>query len=161
MQVLGCKFQVSRFMIYLILHNIRSAYNVGAIFRTADAVGVNKIYIGGYTPTPENPKVAKTSLGAENSVKWEKYFNTWKLVEELKSNKIKVVALEQSKESQDYKKFKPKFPLAVVVGNEVKGISENILKRVDSTWHIPMRGKKESLNVMVATGVFLFDIIDR
>ena len=147
-------------MIYLILHNVRSAYNVGAIFRTADAVGVNKIYIGGYTPTPENPKVAKTSLGAENSVKWEKYFNTWKLVEELKSNKIKVVALEQSKESRDYKKFKPKFPLAVVVGNEVKGISENILKRVDSTWHIPMRGKKESLNVMVATGVFLYKILE-
>ncbi|MEK7564973.1 MAG: RNA methyltransferase [Patescibacteria group bacterium] len=147
-------------MIYLILHNIRSAYNVGAIFRTADAVGVAKIYIGGYTPTPENPKVAKTSLGAENSVKWEKYFNTWKLVEELKSKNIKVVALEQSKESQDYRKFKPKFPLAVVVGNEVKGISPNILKRVDSVWHIPMRGKKESLNVTVATGVFLYKILE-
>ncbi|MEK7629225.1 MAG: RNA methyltransferase [Patescibacteria group bacterium] len=147
-------------MIYLILHNIRSAYNVGAIFRTADAVGVSKIYIGGYTPTPENPKVAKTSLGAENSVKWEKYFNTWKLVEELKSKNIKVVALEQSKESQDYRKFKPKFPLAVVVGNEVKGLSPNILKRVDSVWHIPMRGKKESLNVTVATGVFLYKILE-
>lgn len=144
--------------IYLILHNVRSAYNVGAIFRTADAVGVSKIYIGGYTPTPENPKVVKTSLGAENSVEWEKYFNTWKLVEELRSKKIKVVALEQSKESQDYKKFKPKFPMAVVVGNEVKGLSANILKRVDFVWHIPMRGKKESLNVSVATGIFLYHI---
>ncbi|MDP3800410.1 MAG: TrmH family RNA methyltransferase [bacterium] len=146
--------------LFLILHNIRSAYNVGAIFRTADAVGVSKIYIGGYTPTPENPKVAKTSLGAENSVEWEKYFNTWKLVEELKSKQIKVVALEQSKNSRDYRQFKSKFPLAVVVGNEVKGLSSNILKRVDSTWHIPMRGKKESLNVMVATGVFLYKILE-
>lgn len=146
--------------IYLILHNIRSAYNVGAIFRTADAVGVSKIYIGGYTPTPENPKVAKTSLGAEKTVKWEKYFNTWKLVEELKSKKVNVVALEQSATSQDYKRFKPKFSLAVVVGNEVKGLSSNILKRVDSIWHIPMRGKKESLNVMVATGVFLYKILE-
>ncbi len=146
--------------VYLILHNIRSAYNVGAIFRTADAVGISKIYIGGYTPTPENPKVVKTSLGAEKSVKWEKYFNTWKLVEELKSKKIKVMALEQSATSQDYKKIKPKFPLAVVVGNEVKGLSPNILKRCDSIWHIRMRGQKESLNVMVATGVFLCKILE-
>ncbi|MDP3764151.1 MAG: RNA methyltransferase [bacterium] len=144
--------------VYLILHNIRSAYNVGAIFRTADAVGVSKIYIGGYTPTPKNPKVTKTSLGAEKSVAWEKYFNTWKLVEELKSKQIKVVALEQSKNSRDYRQFKPKFPLAVVVGNEVKGISPNILKRCDSVWHIPMRGKKESLNVSVATGIFVYHL---
>lgn len=147
-------------MIYLIIHNVRSAYNVGAIFRTADAAGVAKIYLGGYTPTPQDEKVLKTSLGAENSVKWEKYFNTWKLVEELKSNGIKVVALEQSKESQDYKKLKPKFPLAVVVGNEVKGLSSNILKRCNSIWHIPMRGKKESLNVTVAAGVFLYKILE-
>lgn len=142
--------------VYLILHNIRSAYNVGAIFRTADAAGVSKIYLGGYTPTPLDRKVLKTSLGAERSVTWEKYFNTWKLVEELKLKKIKVVALEQSAASRDYKKFKPKFPLAIVVGNEVKGLSPNILRRCDSVWHILMQGQKESLNVTVATGIFLY-----
>ena len=146
--------------VYLILHNIRSAYNVGAIFRTADAAGVSKIYLGGYTPTPLDEKVLKTSLGAEKSVAWKKYFNTWKLVEELKSKQIKVMALEQSVLSRDYRKFKPKFPLAVVVGNEVKGLSSNILRRCDSAWHLPMRGKKESLNVSVAAGVFIFSIRD-
>lgn len=144
--------------IYLILHNIRSAYNVGSIFRTADAVGVSKIFIGGYTPAPDNPKVAKTSLGAEKTVAWEKNFNTWKIIEELKSKGVFVVALEQSKSSKDYLKFKPKFPLAVIIGNEVKGLSEDILKRADSVWHIPMLGKKESLNVSIATGIFVYKI---
>ena len=145
--------------IYLILHNIRSAYNVGSIFRTADAAGVSKIYIGGYTPVPDNPKVAKTSLGAEKSVAWEKVFNTWKAIDELKSKSVSVVALEQSASSKDYLKFRPKFPLAVIVGNEVKGLSPDILKRCDSVWHIPMRGKKESLNVSVATGIFVYNVL--
>ncbi len=146
-------------MIYLILHNIRSAYNVGAIFRTADAAGVSRIYLGGYTPSADSDKVIKTSLGAEKSVAWEKYFNTWKLIEELRLKGIKVVALEQSKTSRDYRKFKPKFPLAVVVGNEVRGLSASTLKRMDSVWHIPMRGQKESLNVSVAAGIFLYSIL--
>lgn len=146
--------------IFLILHNIRSAYNVGSIFRTADAVGASKIYLGGYTPAPDSEKVAKTSLGAEKSVKWEKVGDTWRLIEKLKSERVNVAALEQSKTSRDYRKFKLKFPLAVVVGNEVKGLSPNILKRVDSVWHIPMRGKKESLNVAVATGIFLYKVLE-
>jgi 23S rRNA (guanosine2251-2'-O)-methyltransferase len=146
--------------IYLILHNIRSAYNVGSIFRTADAAGVNKIYIGGYTPAPNNQKVAKTSLGAEKTVAWEKNFNTWKTIEELKSKGVYVVALEQSKSSKDYLKLRPKFPLAVIVGNEVKGLSDDILKRADSVWHIPMHGKKESLNVSVANGIFVYRILE-
>ncbi|MBI2454324.1 MAG: RNA methyltransferase [Parcubacteria group bacterium] len=146
--------------IYLILHNIRSAYNVGSIFRTADAAGVGRIYLGGYTPTPDTKKVIKTSLGAERSVKWEKCFNTWKLIEKLKSDGMNVVALEQSKTSRDYLKLKPKFPLAIVVGNEVRGLSSHILKRCDSVWHIPMRGQKESLNVAVASGIFLYKILE-
>src|SRR3989344_7819845 len=92
--------------VYLILHNIRSAYNVGAIFRTADAAGVAKIYLGGYTPAPLDQKVIKTSLGAEKSVEWEKCFCAWRLIEGLKSAGIKVVALEQSANSRDYRKFK-------------------------------------------------------
>ena len=145
---------------FLILHNIRSAYNVGSIFRTADAVGISKIYLGGYTPAPDSEKVAKTSLGAEKSLGWEKIGDTWRLVEKLKLEGVRIVALEQSKASRDYKKFKPKFPLAVMVGNEVSGLSPNILKRCDSVWHIPMRGQKESLNVSVAVGVFLYKILE-
>ncbi len=146
--------------VYLILHNIRSAYNVGAIFRTADAAGVSRIYLCGYTPTPANPKVAKTSLGAENSVAWEKRFSAWRLLEELKSKGMRVIALEQSKYSRDYRHFKPVFPLAVIIGNEVKGLSPSIIKRTDSVWHIPMRGQKESLNVAVAAGVFIYRILE-
>lgn len=146
--------------IHLVLHNIRSAYNVGSIFRTADAAGVGKIYLGGYTPAPDSEKVAKTSLGAEKSVKWEKVKDTWRLMEKLKSDGINVIALEQSKMSRDYRKFEPKFPLAVVVGNEVSGLSPRILKRCDSVWHIPMRGRKESLNVSVAAGIFLYNIFE-
>ncbi len=144
--------------VYLILNNIRSSYNVGAIFRTADAAGVNRIYLGGYTPSADSDKVIKTALGAEESVAWEKYFNTWKLVEELRSKGVNIIALEQSKTSRDYRKLKPKFPLAVIVGNEVRGLSPHILQRCGSVWHLPMRGQKESLNVSVAVGIFLYSI---
>lgn len=145
-------------MIYLILNNIRSAYNVGSIFRTGDAAGVAKIYLGGYTPTPDTKKVIKTGLGAEKSVKWKKVKDTWRLIKKLKSDGFNVVALEQTKTSRDYREFKSSFPLAVVVGNEVRGLSPDILKRCDSVWHIPMRGQKESLNVSVAVGIFLYSI---
>lgn len=146
--------------VYLILHNIRSAYNVGAIFRTADAAGVSKIYLGGYTPVPTSQKVAKVALGAEKSVAWEKRFHTGRLVEELKLKQIRVVALEQSKNSRDYRDFRSKFPLAVLMGNEVKGLSPRILKRASSVWHIPMRGKKESLNVAAAAGIFIYKVLE-
>ncbi len=146
--------------VYLILHNIRSAYNVGAIFRTADAAGVSRIYLGGYTPPADSEKVIKTALGAEKTVSWQKVSQTWKLIEDLKSAGVSVIALEQSQTSRDYLKLKPKFPLAIIVGNEVKGLSSNILKRVDSTWHLPMCGQKESLNVAVATGIFLYKVME-
>ena len=142
----------------LILHNIRSAYNVGAIFRTADAAGVSKIYICGYTPAPDDSKVAKTALGAEKFVAWERKKQTWRLAEELKLKGVRAVALEQTAKSRDYRLFKPKYPLAIIVGHERQGVSRSILKRVNSVWHIPMRGQKESLNVAVAAGIFLYHI---
>ena len=144
--------------VYLLLHNIRSAYNVGAIFRTADAAGVSRMYLCGYTPTPENQKVLKTSLGAEKYVPWEKKTQTGRLIQELKSQGVNVAALEQTAASRDYRLFKPRYPLAVIVGHERQGVSRSILKRAESVWHIPMRGRKESLNVAVATGVFLYSI---
>ncbi|MBI2057825.1 MAG: RNA methyltransferase [Candidatus Yanofskybacteria bacterium] len=153
-------------IIYLVLHNIRSAYNVGSIFRTADGAGISKIYLCGITPNPKDePKIAKTSLGAEKHVPWERYKQTWRLLEKLKEQKVKITALEQSKDSIDYRKFKPKFlpagrqvHLALVVGNEVKGLSKKILKYCDKIIEIPMYGKKESLNVSVAAGVALYEI---
>jgi tRNA G18 (ribose-2'-O)-methylase SpoU len=144
--------------IFAILHNIRSCYNVGAIFRTCDAVGIEKIYLTGYTPTPEtNPeKIKKTALGAENFVKWKKKKNLSDLIDKLKKEKIKIVALETTQKAIPFFKFKPKFPLVILVGNEVRGIDKRTLKKADFVVKIPMFGKKESLNVAVAFSIFAY-----
>ena len=147
--------------IILILDNIRSRENVGSIFRTADAAGVSKIYLCGITPIPPHEKISKTALGAETFVSWEYRKQTWRFLLELKNqnSKIKIIGLEQTKESVDIFKFKPKFPLVLVVGNEVNGLSPQILKYCDKKISIPMYGKKESLNVGVAAGIALYQII--
>jgi tRNA G18 (ribose-2'-O)-methylase SpoU len=143
----------------VILHNIRSAYNVGAIFRTADAVGIDKLYLTGYTPTPDkNKKIEKTALDAQNYVAWEYYKNIGYLLKKLKKQGFKIVALEQSDKSIPYYKFKPKFPLVLVVGNEVRGLNKRILVQVDYVLEIPMFGKKESLNVAVAFGIVAYSV---
>jgi len=150
--------------IYLILHNIRSLHNVGSIFRTADCAGVKKIFLTGYTPAPVDifgktkNEIKKTALGAERTIDWEKYKDIGKLILKLKKQKIKIIALEQSQNSINYKKFRPEFPLALIVGNEVRGISKQILKKCDNTVEIPVAGKKESLNVAVAAGIILFEL---
>lgn len=144
--------------LYIILDNIRSAYNVGSIFRTADGAGVTKIYLCDYTPTPENPKVTKTSLGAEKAVEWEYYKQTGRLLLKLKKEGVRLVALEVAPEAQNIFKYKPRFPLALVVGNEVRGVGKNVLKYADDILEIPMHGKKESLNVSVATGIALYKL---
>lgn len=138
---------------YVIGHNLRSRENVGSIFRTSDAFGVTKIYLTGYTPSPPHPKIAKTALGAEMWLAWEKRASIASVIAELKKKKFRIIALEQTKTSISLAKFKPYFPLALILGNEVKGISAAILKRADKIVAIPMRGRKESLNVAVAFGV--------
>lgn len=141
----------------VILHNIRSSFNVGSIFRTADAVGVQKIFLTGYTPTPDkNEKIKKTALGAENFVKWEKYQDISYLLKKLKKEKYYLIAVEQAKNSIPFYRFKPKFPLVLILGNEVRGLDKRILKKVDKIVEIPMFGKKESLNVAVAFGIIAY-----
>src|SRR3989344_1985269 len=132
---------------YFICDNIRSLENIGSIFRTADALGVNKIFLCGISGTPPNRKISKTALGAEQTVPFEYHRQTGRLIDKLKKNNIIIVALEQDTQAISYKKFKPKFPLALIVGNEVKGISKAILKRADTIIYLPMKGRKESLNV--------------
>lgn len=144
--------------IYLVLDNIRSRENVGSIFRTADGAGVFKIYLCGTTPTPPHHKITKTALGAEQYVSWEYRRNTWQVVTDFKRNGISVVALEQTKKSINIFKYNPKFPVALVLGNEVRGLSPKILKYCDKVLYIPMFGQKESLNVSVAAGVGLYQI---
>lgn len=138
---------------YVICDNLRSRFNVGSIFRTADAVGITKLYLGGITPCPPHPEIEKVSLGASETVPWEHRWQVWRLVDELRKRGVRIIALELAKKSIPYTKFKPKFPLALIVGNEVSGVSKGLLKRADRIIHIPMYGQKESLNVSVAFGV--------
>jgi 23S rRNA (guanosine2251-2'-O)-methyltransferase len=148
-----------KFKIRVILHNIRSAYNVGSIFRTADAVGVEKIYLTGYTPNPsKDKKIEKTALGAEKYVAWQSYKNLNYLLKKLRKEKFKIVALEQSEKSIPYYKFKPKFDFVLILGNEVRGLNKRTLEKCDYILEIPMFGKKESLNVAVAFGIVALDL---
>ena len=156
----------------LILENIRSIYNVGAIFRTADAIGINKIYLTGYTPSPidrfgrARKDLHKAALGAEENVEWEhiESKNAAETIQSLKENSFVTISIEQSKNSIDYKKMKKEVlnsDCAIVVGNEVDGVSKESLVVSDFIAEIPMNGSKESLNVSVATGVALYGILDR
>lgn len=143
---------------YLLLDNIRSLFNVGAIFRTADAAGIDKIILGGITGKPTSEKLKKVALGAEKTIPWEHHWQSWRVIEKLKKEGFYIVALEQSKNSISYHKFKPKFPLLLIVGNEIKGVSKNLLKKCNKVIHLPMHGQKESLNVAVATGIAIYEI---
>jgi len=150
----------------LILNDIRSVENVGAIFRTADAAGVDKIYLTGYTPCPldrfgrKRGDLAKSALGAEEFVKWEQKKNVLPLLTKLKKEKYLIIGIEQDKKSIDYKKVKLQNKNVFIIGTEVTGIPKNILKKCDIIAEIPMRGKKESLNVSVATGIALFRMLN-
>jgi len=156
----------SKKQIYLILHNVRSVHNVGSIFRTADACDVKKIYLTGLTPAPidkfgiERKDLSKVALGAEKNISWEKYRSASTVIKKLKKEGFLIVSLEQSPTSTDYKKIKVKDETVFIVGNEVDGLPESILKNSDLIAEIPMQGKKESLNVSVAAGVMLFRVLN-
>ncbi|OGM97289.1 MAG: hypothetical protein A2735_02665 [Candidatus Yanofskybacteria bacterium RIFCSPHIGHO2_01_FULL_41_21] len=159
----------------VILDNIRSRENVGSIFRTSDAVGVKKIYLCGITPTPavqfsisnfqfskqskKTDKIAKTALGAEKWVPWEYHKQTWRLIEQLKKEGYKIVALEKTRNAEDIFGFKSKSKVALIVGNEVNGLSPETLKRSHKIVAIPQYGQKESLNVAVAFGIATYLIV--
>lgn len=142
----------------MVCDNLRSLYNVGSIFRTSDAFGVAKIWLCGITGTPEQSGLAKVSLGAEHSVAWEHVSQTWRVVESLKKQGFEIMALEQSAHSTSLDQYQPHFPLALVLGNEVDGVSDSVLKRADAIIEIPMLGSKESLNVSVVAGVALYGL---
>ena len=150
---------------YLILPNIRSAINIGAIFRTADAVGIDKIFLTGYSPRPVDrfkriqKSIAKSALGAEQWIPWEYRKDLNRLLTTIKNKGFNIIAIEQDKNAVDYRKLKITSKNAFILGPEVEGLDENILKKCDKVTYIPMYGKKESLNVSVACGVALFRIL--
>jgi len=149
----------------IVLDNVRSIHNVGSIFRTADAAGIDMIYLCGYTPEPidrfgfARKDFAKVALGAEKTIEWKFFENTAEAIEELKKNSFTIIAVEQSEKSIDYKEVKVVDKVAFVFGNEPKGISKEVLSDCDIVAEIPMKGKKESLNVSVSAGIALFRIL--
>ncbi|MEX0912947.1 MAG: RNA methyltransferase [Candidatus Paceibacterota bacterium] len=150
--------------VVIILDNIRSAYNVGSIFRTADGAGVEKVYLLGYTPTPvdrfgrEQPEIAKTSLGASEIIPSEhiKMENTEELIGSLKREGFQIVAIEQTSDSISLDDFTVPAKVCYILGNEIDGVSQELLTMADLAVEIPMLGQKESLNVSVAAGIALF-----
>jgi tRNA G18 (ribose-2'-O)-methylase SpoU len=158
--------------IVLVVHNIRSTHNVGSILRTADGLGVNKVYLTGYTPYPlakndermphESAKldrqISKTALGAQDSVDWQYQLEILDLLSTLKREGYQIVALEQTKTAVDLTKFKPQTNLALIAGNEVEGLDKMTLDQCDQHIQIPMFGQKESFNVAVATAIALYHL---
>lgn len=153
----------------LILDNIRSAHNVGAIFRTADGAGVEKMYLVGITPQPSKRELylsdaektlRKTALGAEKTLPWQHVQTLLPLIKRLKKEGCTVLALEQSPKSIDYRQWQAKKGnnLALIVGNEVEGVNLKAFEIADAILELPMRGKKNSLNVAVATGIALYHL---
>lgn len=149
----------------LILENLRSVENTGSIFRTAEGLGVAKIILVGTTPAPidrfgrKRPDFAKISLGSEEMVEWEYIKEITPSLKELRSQNFKIIALEQTAGSKNLKQFEAPEQFALIVGNEVEGVSPEALKMSDSVVEIPMRGKKESFNVSVSTGIALYTLM--
>ncbi len=150
--------------IVVIVYNLRSVYNVGSIFRTADAAAVNKIYLVGTSPTPKDrfgrwrKDLAKVALGAEKTLDWEYKEDIQSLISELKDKSFKILALEQDEKSVNYSEGESADKLALIVGNEPDGIEKETLKLADKIIEIPMLGQKESLNVAVAFALALYSL---
>lgn len=154
----------------LIVHNIRSAHNVGSILRTADGFGVKHVFITGYSPYPAsardkrlphisnkiNDQIHKTALGAEKYVDWEYEENPMKIIKKLKTSGFKIAGLEQNSKSIDLTKFSPPQKLAILLGEEVDGINSGLINSMDFLIEIPMKGEKESFNVSIATAIALY-----
>lgn len=158
--------------ISLILHNIRSAHNVGSIMRTADGFGISHIYFTGYTPYPAQKndlrlphiaykisnQITKTALGAENNVQWTHCLELINLIEKLKTDKIDIIALEQDKKSLPLNDYKSNNDIAILLGNEVDGLDRDVLSLCDKIVEIPMFGAKESFNVCQASAIAMYQL---
>jgi tRNA G18 (ribose-2'-O)-methylase SpoU len=147
--------------LYVVLDNIRSAFNVGSIFRTSDAAAVAGLHLCGCTAYPPNVKLAKTALGAEETVPWTHHQTTTEALAMLRARGVPVVGVEAVANAASYVAFAWPTPVAVVFGNEVDGLDDTTLALCDAVVRIPMLGAKESLNVATAAGIVLFEILRR
>jgi len=144
----------------IILENIRSLNNVGAIIRTADGAWFDRVVCVGYTPTPPRKEISKTALGAENWVPWEYYEKIEDAIEAYKNLWCTIVVMEKNDESTSLFELNPKLSIVLVMGNELEWVSETAQKMADHICHLPMLGKKESLNVAVAAWIGMYHFIN-
>lgn len=152
--------KVKKHPIYAMADNIRSIYNVGSIFRTSDAALISKLYLTGYTPYPPRPEIEKVALGATDAVEWEYIKDPLEAVKKMKSEGIKIVPLEITQNSRNYTDVKETdFPLCLILGNELTGVSNDIIALSDFSIEIPQYGFKHSINVSVAYGIAVMELV--
>jgi len=147
-------------VLHLIAHDIRSAQNVGSLLRTCDSLGVAKLWLTGYTPEPSHPRVAKTALGAQSSVAWEKRIDVTQVIEDLRGRGFRIVGLELDKRALDLATYRPTEKVALLLGNEVDGIPPSLRSVCDDLVFIRQKGIKESMNVAVAAGIACYQILN-
>ncbi len=149
--------------VYVALDNIRSAQNVGSFFRTCDSLGVDKIFLCGITSVPPNKEILKTALGATETVLWEHFENTSQCLELLRKKGFKIICIEQTEKSLmlDNYEFNLDENICLVFGNEIEGVNKDIIEMADDCVEIPQLGSKHSLNVSVAGGIVIWDLLSR
>jgi len=151
--------KVKKLPVYVLVNSIRSSYNVGSIFRTSDGAMIEKLYLCGYTPHPPKKEVLKTALGSQDSVAWEFVKDPVEVIRKLKAGGIKICALELTDSSlPHYSVTKKDFPLCLIIGNEITGVSDELIELCDMSLEIPQFGIKQSLNVAVAYGISIFEM---
>ena len=150
---------IDKMPIYIMLENIRSVHNVGSIFRNADGFGISKIYLTGYTAYPPRDDLSKTALGSDKVVPWERFENPLDAIEDLRKSNIHPVAIEQTISSKCVYDYEFDFPTCIVLGNEVTGVSEEVLGVISDHVEITMKGIKQSFNVSVAAGIVCFEMM--
>jgi len=145
--------------IIALIENVRSMHNVGSIFRSSDGARIEQLILSGFTPVPPRPEISKTALDSTESVPWSYTKNSVKKINELKQNGYTIYTVEQTTESEVYTEVEYKFPLCFIMGNEVDGVSDELVKQTDYAIEIPMLGIKHSLNVSVAYGIVLYNML--
>lgn len=152
--------KVERHPVKLILHNIRSLYNVGSLFRTADSALLSEIIMCGFTPYPPRKEIEKTALGAVDTVPWRYFTDIKEAIHTVRNEGYKIAALEICSKSRPYNQFSIEdFPICIIAGNELTGIDDDVIKMCDFALEIPMFGVKHSLNVSVASGISVFEAV--
>ena len=145
--------------IYIILENIRSLYNVGAILRTSDGAGVKKVFLCGITGAPPRPEISKTALGAEKTVDFESVDEACDVIDALRADGVQIVGVELAKDAENFWNADFSYPVCLIFGHETEGVSEEVLAKCDKKVFVPMFGKKESLNVEAAFSTVVYEVL--